>query len=103
MIRITKNALACTIRSNVPSIEVGDLLNPAGLEVEAFQREWPDSEDEVAGRSEEGLVHDKFVVPVVVKAFNLSRFTIQQVHSRSRVTRELNELVIQRVKLRMDD
>src|SRR4030095_12905508 len=102
MIRVTKNAPACTIRSNVPSVEVGDLLNLAGLEVEAFQREWPEGEDEIAGRSEERLVHDKLVVPVVVKAFNLSRFTIQEVHSWSWVTRELDELVIQRVKLWVD-
>src|SRR5688572_17357506 len=100
MIRVAEYACTLAIRRDVPCVELADRADLASGPVHPVQSAGPKGEYQVASRAQERLVHDEFIIAVVVKAFHAGPVTAHAMHTRRGIPGEFYPIRIERVELR---
>ena len=103
VIGVADHLSSSAIRSEVPGVEGSNSGNFSVFYVKPFEREGPEAEDQIASGPEEGFMHNKFLIAMLVKAFHLTRIPPNTMHARSRITGEFDELFVFGMKLGMNN
>src|SRR5688572_11629696 len=102
MIRVEQHPAAVGAGSDMPAVVLSDDANLASRPVHPAQPVRPNGKHEIACRAEKRLVYNELIVTVLIKTLEAGAIASYTVHARCRVAGELDPLVIQRMKLRMN-
>ena len=100
---VAENACPVSARRDVPRIEGGNRTNLTTHQMKPLEIKRPACEDHLGRSAQKCFMHPQLIVVVFVATFYLACLQIQHMHSRSGIAGEFYDLVVERVKLRVND